>query len=408
MAAGLLLVSGPLVSGAWGQSLAGEWDATVKANGVDVPCRFKITGESSNIQGTFFNGEELYPSTSGSFANGALVLNYDYTAGKLEATWKDGQLQGTFYSGRGNFPFSAALHSAKAAPPTTSAPPLILGEYEIANNSPKGEKAWWFVVRQNGAQVSAAILRIDGDTGTLAGTWHDATSAGPGRFVLSHFALARPALLEVIPWPDGSLHLVMNGKTEYTALLPSVARAKGLAPPTDPAQHTSVNDTSEPFRFAFKDLNGKLVTNDDPRFKNKVVVVNILGSWCPNCHDEAPFLEETYKKYRAKGVEIVALDFEQGDEVQDPERMRAFAKHYGIDYTVLLAGATTEINEKLPQLKNFNAWPTTFFLGKDGRVARVHAGFPSSGSGKKYAEAKQDFTETVERLLAAGPNSQQQ
>src|ERR1700677_1357411 len=101
IAAGFLLVSGPLVSGAWGQSLAGEWDATVKANGVDVPCRFKITGESSNIQGTFFNGEELYPSTSGSFANGALVLNYDYTAGKLEATWKDGQLQGTFYSGRG-------------------------------------------------------------------------------------------------------------------------------------------------------------------------------------------------------------------------------------------------------------------------------------------------------------------
>jgi thiol-disulfide isomerase/thioredoxin len=409
IAASLLLVSGPLVSSAWAQSLAGEWDATVKANGVDVPCRFKITGDGPNIQGTFFNGEELYPSSSGSFANGSLALNYDYTAGKLEATWKDGHLEGAFHAGRGNYPFSAVMHTANgAAAPTPSAKaPSIDGDWEIANNSPKGEKAWWFVVRQNGAQVSAAILRIDGDTGTLAGGWHDATSGGPGKFVLSHFALARAALLEVTPQPDGSLHLLMNGTTQYTALRPEVARAKGLAPPTDPAQHTGVKDASEPFRFTFKDLNGKTVSQDDPRFKNKVIVVNILGSWCPNCHDEAPFLEETYKKYRAKGVEIVALDFEQGDEVQDPVRMRAFVKRYGIDYTVLQAGATTEINDRLPQLKNFNAWPTTFFLGKDGRVAHVHAGFPSSGSGKKYTEAKQDFTETVERLLAVGSNSQQ-
>jgi thiol-disulfide isomerase/thioredoxin len=397
--ASLLLVSGPLVFSASAQSLAGEWDATVKANGVDVPCRFKITGEGSSLQGTFFNGEEQYPSTSSSFANGALVMNYEYTSGKLEATWKDGRLQGVFHAARGNYPFTAVPHTAKPAP--SAGAPEIDGDWEIANNSGKGEKAWWFLVRQNGGEVAASILRIDGDTGTLAGGWRD------GKFVLSHFALARAALLEVTPQPDGSLHLVMNGTTQYTALRPAVARAKGLAPPTDPAQHTGVKDTSAPFRFAFKDLNGKIVAQDDARFKNKVVVINILGSWCPNCHDEAPFLVETYKKYRAKGVEVVALDFEQGDDVQDPVRMRAFAKRYGIDYTVLLAGATTEINDKLPQLNNFNAWPTTFFLGKDGRVAHVHAGFPSSGSGKRYAETKQEFNETVERLLAAGSNSQQ-
>jgi thiol-disulfide isomerase/thioredoxin len=146
-------------------------------------------------------------------------------------------------------------------------------------------------------------------------------------------------------------------------------------------------------------LNGKVISNTDARFKNKVVVINILGSWCPNCHDEAPFLEEMYKKYRAKGVEVVALDFEDAEQLRDPARMRAFAKRYGIDYAVLVAGGTQEINEKLPQLRNFNAWPTTFFLGRDGRVAHVHAGFPSSASGQKYVEAKQEFEDTVERLL---------
>ncbi len=206
LAATLLLVSGPFVCSVSAQSLAGEWDATVKANGVDVPCRFKITGEGSNLQGTFFNGEELYPSTSATFVNGSLVMNFEYTSGKLEATWKDGHLQGTFHATLGTYGFSAVPHTPP--PPPSAGAPMIDGDWEIANNSPKGEKAWWFLVRQNGSEVTASILRIDGDTGNLTGTWHD------GKFVLSHFALARAALLEVTPQPDGSLHLLMNGKTQ--------------------------------------------------------------------------------------------------------------------------------------------------------------------------------------------------
>jgi thiol-disulfide isomerase/thioredoxin len=212
-------------------------------------------------------------------------------------------------------------------------------------------------------------------------------------------------LLVVTPQADGSLHLLMNGKTEYVALKPEAARAKGLPQPTDPTLHTGVNDPAEPFHFQFKDLNGRTISDSDARFKGKVVIVNILGSWCPNCHDEAPFLEEMYKKYRAQGLEVVALDFEDAEEFQDPERMRAFAKRYGIEYTILVAGETGAVNEKLPQMKNFNAWPTTFFLGRDGRVAHVHAGFPSSASGDRYTEAKQEFAQVTERLLSSGGGS---
>ena len=380
------------------QSLAGEWDATVKANGVDVPCRFQITQQGSTIQGTFFNGEELYPSTSGSISNSTLELKWEYTSGRLEANYKDGHFQGTFHSTRGNYAFSAVRHTPP--PPPSANAPSIDGDWEIANKSPKGEQAWQFLVRQNGPQVAASILRIDGDTGVLTGVWRD------GKFTLSHFSGARAALMEVTPQPDGSLHLRMNG-TEYTALRPEAARAKGLPAPTDPADHTGVKDPAEVFRFAFTDLNGQTISQDDARLKGKVIVLNVFGSWCPNCHDEAPFLEEMYKKYRARGVEVVGIDFEEPDQLQDPVRMRAFAKRYGIDYSVLIAGETSAVNDKLPQMRNFNAWPTTFFIGKDGRVAHVHAGFPSSASGKKYIEAKQDFTQTVERLLAVNSTPSQ-
>jgi thiol-disulfide isomerase/thioredoxin len=260
--------------------------------------------------------------------------------------------------------------------------------------SGKGEKAWRLIVRQNGPEASAAILRIDGDTGTLTGSFRD------GKFTLSHFSGMRPALLEITPAADGTLNLLLNGKNKMTAITPAVARAKGLPEPDDPSQHTGVKDASEPFHFSFPDLNGKLVSDTDPRFKGKVVLVNITGSWCPNCHDEAPFLAEMYRKYRAQGLEIVALSFEEADQLKDPVRLRAFLARYGIEYTVLLGGTTDEAPAKLSQALNWDAWPTTFFLGRDGRVRKVHTGFPSKASGDLYTQATHEFAELVEHLLA--------
>jgi thiol-disulfide isomerase/thioredoxin len=190
-----------------------------------------------------------------------------------------------------------------------------------------------------------------------------------------------------------------------TATRPDVARAKGLPPPTDPDRHTSVKDPYEAFRFSFPDLNGKIVSNTDARFLGKVVLVNITGSWCPNCHDEAPFLAELYRKYRSQGLEIVALSFEEEDQLKNPTRLRAFMKEYGVDYTVLLGGVPDQRDAKLTQPVNLNSWPTTFFLGRDGRVRFVHAGFPGPASGKLYHQAVQEFYAQVDSLLAENHTS---
>src|SRR5262249_48628775 len=152
-----------------------------------------------------------------------------------------------------------------------------------------------------GPEVSAAILRVDGDTGALTGTYSD------GKFVLNHFDGARAYVLEMIPQPDGTLALNLaagrGGDKKLIAVHPAQARAKGLPEPTDPAQHTRVKNPDEPFAFRFPEISGKLVSNTDRRFQDKVVLVNVTGTWCPNCHDEAPFLQELYRKYRALGLE---------------------------------------------------------------------------------------------------------
>jgi thiol-disulfide isomerase/thioredoxin len=371
------------------QSIDGIWQATVDVKGLEVPFRIEFQNSASGIEGSLFNGDERFISTSGQFQNGSLMLAWDYMAAKLEAKLVGGELSGTFL--RPN-KVVYAFHATRGVKTSELSPvPSIGGLWTLEGvHSDKGESAWQFIVRQNGASASAAILRIDGDTGTLTGSYKN------GEFVLSHFSGMRPALVEVRPATDGTLKVILNHRQEMTAVRPEKATVK----PDDPARHTGVKDASEPFHFRFPDLNGKMVSDADPRFKGKVVLVNITGSWCPNCHDEAPFLAETYRKYRAQGLEIVALSFEEADQLKDPVRLRAFIRRYGIEYTVLLAGDTDSAKEKLAQATNWDAWPTTFFLGRDGRVRAVHTGFPSKASGELYTKATEEFSAEVEKLLA--------
>lgn len=377
------------------QSPAGRWDATVKVDNLDIPFRFELAGDASNIRGSLFNGDERYRSTSGRFEKDSLSLNWDYFAAQIQARIHDGVLDGEYSrhssAGLTTYAFHATRHTPVAAAKQTI--PQIGGVWIIPMKSSKGESAWRLIVRQSGSEVSAGILRVDGDTGTLTGTYHD------GRFVLSHFSGLRPSLLEVSVTKDGTLDILQNGKIKMTATREEQARAQGLPEPTDPTHHTSVRNPEEPFQFRFPDLAGREVANTDAKFRGKVVLVNIAGSWCPNCHDETPFLVEMYRKYRGQGLEIVMLDFEEPEQLKDPTRLRAFIQKYGIDYTVLLCGETSEAKDKLVQAVNWNAWPTTFFLGRDGLVRGVHAGFPSSASGDLHRQAKEEFAAEVESLL---------
>jgi peroxiredoxin len=250
------------------------------------------------------------------------------------------------------------------------------------------------VVRQTGAQASAAIMRIDGDTGALTGSYRD------GTFRLSHFAGVGPETLDITPTGDGALNLLRGGKTRLIAVRATDPRAREIADLADPRLHTSVRDPSEKFRFSFPALDGTVISDDDPRFRGKVVVVSVTGTWCPNCHDEAPFLAELYRTHRARGLEIVALAFEEPAQLADLTRVRAFIEQYGITYTFLLAGTPEEAPAKIPQAVNLSTFPATFVLGRNGRVRIVHAGYASKATGDFYQREQKAFVDEVERLLA--------
>jgi thiol-disulfide isomerase/thioredoxin len=147
-----------------------------------------------------------------------------------------------------------------------------------------------------------------------------------------------------------------------------------------------------------------MVTERDPRFRGKVVLVDIFGSWCPTCHDAAPGLVRLYRKYHARGLEIVGLAYEvTGDSAVDGRQVRRYRDKFGIPFPLLLAGIndTDAAAASLPQLHGFTSFPTTVFLGRDGRVKLVHAGFYGPATGAQHERLGRGFEEEIERLLRA-------
>jgi thiol-disulfide isomerase/thioredoxin len=409
LAAGILSTLG-LASA---QSIDGRWDASLVQKSTVIPFRLDISGEGPTLKATLYEGWKANETTTAAkFENGVLTLELEHYLTTITATYKDGHLTGSLGStsrqGSSTYGFEAKPY---VAPTNLSADyPNIAGTWEIPLDKPtaKGEKTQRFVVQQDGPNIAATTLRVDGDTGSHVGTYKD------GKWVISHFDGSRPGLLEVKLNSDGTLEISQGGGRrgggseeagpgKLIAYRPEVARAKGFPEPENYLTHTTVRDPNETFAFSFPDADGKIRSNTDAQFKGKVVLAIVTGTWCPNCHDEAQYLVQLYKQYHDKGLEIVALDFEEAEQQGGLERVHAFVKQYGIPYPYLIAGGPVEMWEKVPQAVNLNTWPATIFVGRDGLVKGVHSGFASPAAGVFNDELKEEFTSTVERLLSEKP-----
>jgi len=434
IAASIGLSGAAPVSAASSDSIDGRWSASLTTQtGAVIPFRLDISGSGATLKGTLYDGFDPYETTtSATFENGQLTLSIDHYLTTITANAQNGQLTGTVVAHNRSSSTQYAFQATRYVKPAAgAAAPSIAGSWEIPLETPssKGEKAFRLIVKQNGPEVAASILRVDGDTGSYSGTYQD------GKWVLSHFDGSRPGVIVVVPQNDGTLQVFQNpehpnevsasagaaavktaGKTyddsisdgryapALVAYRTEVARAKGLPEPENYATHTTVRDPNEKFTFNFPDVDGHLISNDDPRFKGKVVLAIVTGTWCPNCHDEAQYLVKLDKKYRNKGLAIVALDFEEPEQQGSFARERAFVKQYGVKYTYLIAGAPAEMWEKVPQAVNLNTWPATFFIGRDGRVKGVHSGFASPASGEFNRQLQKEFTSKIETLLAETPS----
>lgn len=160
-----------------------------------------------------------------------------------------------------------------------------------------------------------------------------------------------------------------------------------------------VKDT---FTFNFKTTNGENYNFPNAELKNKVVIVQILGSWCPNCLDETIFYKELFEEYHDLGLEIIGVAYETPKSFEEKvKRIDCFIKNKEINYPVLIGGNASkkECSEDFNMLNSISSFPTSIFINKYGEVVKIHTGFNGPGTGEIYTDYKIKTKELIERLL---------
>ncbi len=374
-------------------SPAGDWRAALDLAGDELRFVVRLAEQGGGLRGELCNGHRCQPLSAVRWAGDSLVLEMADYAASIVASPRGDSLVGA-YRNVGNrgprvIPFRAARGPWEASP----APARWLGRWDASYFGDWGTSPRVFELRNGPGGFEGTIISNSGDYGHFAG------SVQGDSFALAHFDGSFVYLLTGTLRGDtlrGTFHAGLRTQTSWMAV-----RSSGKPHLTPPTEVTAA-DTTAPFRFGFPDLDGRMVTERDPRFQGKVVLVDVFGTWCPTCHDAAPLLARLHRKYRARGLEIVGLAYEvTGDTAVDRQQLRRYREKFDLPFTILLAGVndTEAAAATLPQLQGFTAFPTTIFLGRDGRVRRVHAGFYGPATGRQHERLVEEFEREIEELL---------
>ncbi|MFM7078713.1 MAG: TlpA disulfide reductase family protein [Bacteroidota bacterium] len=244
---------------------------------------------------------------------------------------------------------------------------------------------------QDGGVVNGTFLTSSGDYRYLEGVVDGDSlflSAFDGVFVYLFKAKVKTNTLEGVFYSGTHRQIAFTGSRDAYAKLP------------DPTAITSYNLGNKPFSITFPDTDSVIVSLSDARFKDKVVIIQILGSWCPNCLDESEFLQEYYVKNKDRGVEVIGLSFEKTDDFNKAaSNVKRLRSRLGITYPMLVCSNRDKVQSVLPGLENFKAFPTSIYLDRNHRVRKIYSGFSGKATGVEFERFKDDFTLFLDKLL---------
>jgi len=371
----------------------GPWRAVLDLAGGALPFSIELSRAGRVWAGRLCNGRVCEPFSAVHRHGDSLVLEMADYAATITAEQRGDSLTGVYRNVGNRGPRTIPFRAARGRWPESRAPKALAGRWDASFFSDFGSSPRVFELRNGADGFEGTMISNTGDYGHFAGrVWGDS-------FSLAHFDGSFVYLLTGALHGDtlrGVFHAGLRTQTNWIAF-----RSTGAPHLGQPTELTTA-DTTAPFRFAFPDLQGHVVTNRDPRFAGKVVLVDIFGTWCPTCHDQAPSLVRLYRKYHDRGLEIVGLAYEvTGDTAVDARQVRRYRDKFRIGFPLLLAGIndTDAAGATLPQLHGFTSFPTTVFLARDGRVRRVHAGFYGPATGAQHERLQREFEEEIERLL---------
>jgi peroxiredoxin len=378
----------------------GTYRAVLQLPGGETPFGLQLAKENDRYVIYLMNGTERTRVPNVQVKDRALQVVFPGYENSLRAGIERNSLAGTVTLIKDggveqNIPFEATLgeqHRFFKDPPTDNFDAAGRWQLELTNDAGEVTQAV-AIFQQEHAKVTGTVMTPTGDHRFLEG------EVRGDEIWLSTFAGGLAYLYKLKVNPGGEL------QGEYWQGLKS--HSKVAARRNAEAQlvelDTQLKSDTERFDFSFRDLDGRSVSLSDARFKGKVVLVTLGGSWCPNCHDEAVFLAPFYREYRERGFEIIALMFERhGDFDKAAKAVRSYRDDLGIEFTTLIAGIadTDDASQKLPALQQVYAYPTTVFVDRQGKVRKIHTGFTGPATGQHYTDYVRDFRALVDELLA--------
>ena len=386
------------------QISTGIWRGAITIQGRELPFNFDIEQASGTYIAHIHNAEERILLDDITVMGDSILMTLHTFDATFKARVKGDSLVGRFvinYAAGYSLPFNAAYGQAYrfAFSDTLATVTDFSGKYDVQffneNSTPKAMG----IIKQKGNYATATFLTPTGDLRYIEGNVVNDTlwlSAFDGNHIFIFNATkSGDSTIVGRQWLGRSRNRKWDGKLNPNARPPESESLTYLKP------------GYERIDFAFPNVDSVMIRSDDERYKNKVVILQILGSWCPNCLDETRFLVDWYKENHERGVEIIGLAYEQKEEFgYASKRVKKMKEKLGIPYEVLVAGSSD--NQKaaatLPALNQVIAFPTTIFIGKDGKVKHIHTGFAGPGTGEYYEEMKERFSQTVNELLSVKEN----
>lgn len=365
-----------------------------------VPFLFEVSRELSGpLNIDFINGAEHARYTGARIERDSIVIPLDLYDSYLIGL-SDGQLLRGYYrrnnSSARAIPFEASYgesHRFEVTGDKTSVDLSGSWDVEITNEGDTSVNHTVGLFEQNNGQLTGTIMTTTGDYRYLAG------EVDRNQILLSGFSGSSPRLIKATLIDENNFEGELIGFTSRSKL---TGKRNNSAKLPDAYKLTYLKDSVQKFNFTFPDLNGQPVSLTDGKYRDKVVIVTILGSWCPNCIDETAFLASWYKENSDRGVEIIGLAFERKDDLAfAKERLGTLINRFDVKYDILFAGRADKkvASEKLPQLNAVLSFPTTILIDKKGKVRKIHTGFTGPATGKYYESFKEEFADDITNLL---------
>lgn len=386
-------------------SLAGLWRGVLASPGGELPFGLQLVKKQQNYQAKILNGPEQVDTSAVVVSDNEIEIQFSWYDARLRAKLDEsaqvmsGEWSKTAANGHiSKLPFTAQRGYPYRFKPkdTMQMAANVDGVWQVEFNDEDGPTVAVGEFNQSGHKVNGTFLTPTGDYRYLSGNLQG------NELMLSAFDGAHAFLFDA-QLINGELSTGnFWSRDTYHATWTAVRNDNAHQVLPDSWEMVNITSEDNTIGFAFEDLNGQMVQLSDDRFKDKAVIVNIFGTWCPNCNDEAPVLVDFYDKYHPNGLEIVGLAFEFTDDVErDKKQIAEFKQRYGIQYPLLRAG----INDKAQAAKVLGfldkvvAYPTSIFLDRNHQVVNIHSGFAGPGTGEHYKELVAELEKQIQDIL---------